>query len=143
MPRSLLAASAAVLLAAAPRAALAQSGAPGGEAPVCLGFSFGAWTPALDWKGVGHAGEPRAAAQDTAPRGRDWASDDHGTASDTTMMLFPRWWPAGVLVRLPTRAPAPGDTVAGRALALVPDGHRTSPSARVRAWRVSCQGGGS
>jgi hypothetical protein len=44
-----------------------------------------------------------------------------------------------VIVELPLRAAAPGDTVAGRATALIADGRQQAPTSRVRAWRVPCQ----
>jgi hypothetical protein len=57
---------------------------------------------------------------------------------DSVVVLYPRWWPAGVIVALPTRTPAPGDTIEGRARALVADGRRANPTSRVRAWAVRC-----
>jgi hypothetical protein len=56
-------------------------------------------------------------------------------------MLFPAWWPVGVEVALGTRSPALGDTVSGRATALVADGRREAPTSRVRAWQVPCARG--
>ena len=126
------------LALALPRLAAAQ--APAGDergATVCLGFSFGAWKPALDWKRAGHANPVDSARVPRAPEGRGWATPE-GASADTTLMLFPPWWPVGVVVELPTGAPALGDTVAGRARALVGDGRRESPTSRVRAWRVAC-----
>ena len=41
---------------------------------------------------------------------------------------------------LPTRTPAIGDTVVGRAVALVPRPDVQAPECRVRAWRVACRG---
>ena len=108
---------------------------PGAD-DVCLGFAFGRWTPALDWKLAGHARVDSMALQ-RAPTGRDWATP--GTAADTTLLLLPAWWPAGVWVTVP-RTPAPGDTIVGRATALVADGRRNAPAAEVRAWRVACGG---
>ena len=60
---------------------------------------------------------------------------------DSVVMLFPKWWPVGVTVALPTRRPAPGDTVTGRAQALVSDVRAKIPTSRVRAWAVPCGGG--
>jgi hypothetical protein len=126
---------AALVALLAPSAARTQAAAPD-EGPVCLGFAFGAWTPALDWKGAGHTVPIERAAQDRAPGGRDWAAPPVGT--DTTIMLYPRWWPVGIVVTLPTRTPAVGDTIAGHAVALVPRHDVAAPEARVRAWRVAC-----
>ena len=134
-----------LLVAAVPALALAQGatpapdgGAPDADAPVCLGFAFGTWTPKLDWRAVGHERSPERVAQEGAPSGRDWAAPP-GATGDSAMLLFPRWWPAGVTVALPTRTPAMGDTVVGRAVALVPRGDIAAPEARVRAWRVACR----
>ncbi len=129
-----------VLALATPSSAGAQD-APsrgGHDAPVCLGFSFGPWTPPLDWRGAGHGVAVDSARVLRAPDGRDWASPGLGSGSDTTLMLFPAWWPVGVEVALRTRGPAPGDTVSGRATALVADGRREAPRSLVRAWQVPC-----
>ena len=72
-----------------------------------------------------------------APGGRDWASELL-TGRDSTLMLFPQWWPAGVVIdfRVPSTR---GDTLRGTATALVADGRRTAPVAPVLAWAVPCQ----
>ena len=117
----------------------AQSVAPrDSEPPVCLGFSFGTWTPGLNWKGAGHGEMPDAKALQRAPSGRDWASDAGAGLPDSLLILYPAWWPAGIRVDLPTRTPAVGDTVVGKATAFVANGAVTPPTARVRAWRVGC-----
>ena len=129
------AALAAVVLFAAP--ARAQDAPlpprPDGD-DVCLGFAFGRWAPPLDWTLAGH-GRVDSTALQRSPTGRDWATA--GTVTDTTLLLLPAWWPAGVWVTIPN-TPAPGDTILGRATALVADGRRTAPQAGVRAWRVAC-----
>ena len=132
-----------VLALAIPAPVDAQAGRSGGapDAPVCLGFSFGPWTPPLDWRGAGHEVAVDSARVLRAPDGRDWASPGLGSGSDTTLMLFPAWWPVGVEVALGTRSPALGDTVSGRATALVADGRREAPTSRVRAWQVPCARG--
>jgi hypothetical protein len=121
--------------------------APGQSAPkaepsdeeVCLGFSFGSWTPALDWQLAGHGAAVDSTHVPRAPGGRGWAAPSVPSASDTSLMLFPAWWPVGVEVELTTRAPAAGDTVTGRATALIADGRQQAPTSRVKAWRVRCQ----
>ena len=122
--------------------AVAHAQDAGGRAAesVCLGFAFGAFTPKLDWEKAGHA-PSRAGSVQRAPDGRDWASDQ-ALPNDSSLYLFPAWWPVGVWVELSTRAPAPGDTVDGRATALVALGNIAPPVARVRAWRIPCGGGG-
>lgn len=104
---------------------------------VCLGFAFGSWTPALDWHAARHQGTMDSSWVGHAPGGRGWAAGDDATA-DSTLMLYPGWWPVGVAVALPTRSPVRGDTVSGIATALVADGRVRNPTAKVRAWRVPC-----
>jgi len=123
---------------AVPASARAQTAGGRGTEAVCLGFAFGAFTPKLDWEKAGHA-PIRAGSVQRAPDGRDWASDQ-ALPNDSSLYLFPAWWPVGIWVELSTRAPAPGDTVDGRATALVARGNITPPVARVRAWRIPCGG---
>jgi hypothetical protein len=127
-------AAVAALLLAVALPLRAQSSA---EPPVCLGFSFGAWTPALDWRAAGHTSPLDPAVHQRAADGRDWATTQ-AVQDEHTIVLLPAWWPAGVSVTLPTRAPAPGDTVSGSAFAYVADGRLRVPRATVRAWRVPC-----
>lgn len=120
------------------RAHAQASSATRSDDNACLGFSFGTWTPALDWQGAGHGPRPNPKSLQHAPEGRDWATDLSQDSADSALVLFPAWWPAGVVVRLPKRMPEPGDTLRGRATALVADGRRQAPVAEVRAWRVPC-----
>lgn len=115
----------------------APSNAPRDTAAVCLGFAFGRWTPPLDWHAARHTGAMDSSGVGHAPGGRGWAAGD-GEMPDSTLMLYPGWWPVGVTVALPTRSPARGDTVSGIATALVADGRVRNPTAKVRAWRVPC-----
>jgi len=107
------------------------------EPPVCLGFAFGAWSPALDWKAAGHETKIDSALLQRAEDGRDWATTQ-AVADEHTIVLLPSWWPVGVSVTLPNRTPAVGDTVVGSAFAFVADGRKKAPTAKVRAWRVPC-----
>ena len=109
------------------------------EEEECLGFSFGRWTPALDARAAGHAAFPPSGSLPQAPNGRDWAAAVNA-GRDTTLMLFPAWWPAGVHVRLPSGARVTGDTVRGTATALVADGRVRAPVAEARVWLVPCGG---
>src|SRR4051812_21815224 len=111
---------------------------PDTTAAVCLGFSFGVWTPALDWRGAGHGAAPDTSGLARTAENRDWAVNGMPGVEDSVLILYPRWWPAGVTVTLPTRRPAPGDTIVGTARALVADGRRANPVSRVRAWAVPC-----
>src|SRR5687768_5002529 len=89
-----------------------------GDATVCFGFRFGAWTPALDWRAAGHPRRDSTPAVAMAPAGREWAATvSSGTASDSVLLLFPEWWPAGVKIEVPPTET--GDTVNARATALV------------------------
>jgi hypothetical protein len=114
----------------------AQDAATGNE-PACFGFGFGVWAPALDWKGAGHP--PRSSVADPmAPNNRQWAvTADRG---DSLFVLFPSWWPAGVMVKVRRTPAAPGDTVAAVATALVADGRLKAPTAPARVWAVRCGG---
>lgn len=120
------------LLAGAPSAALSQLS---GGAAACFGFAFGAWTPALDLRAGGH--DPSGPRAPAAPAGRDWADEEKGREAQE-LVLFPAWWPAGVVIAWEGRAPAEGDTVVANATALVADARKTPPRAKVRAWRVDC-----
>ena len=124
-----------LLLVASARARAQQP--QSGEPPVCLGFTFGQWTPALDWKAAGHESQIDPATHQRADDGRDWATTQ-AVQDEHTLLLLPSWWPAGVSVTLPTRSPAVGDTVVGSAFAFVADGRKKVPTAKVWAWRVPC-----
>ncbi|HEY2067811.1 MAG TPA: hypothetical protein VGG84_17810 [Gemmatimonadaceae bacterium] len=116
----------------------AQSSPARDEPAVCLGFSFGPWTPALEWSAAGHGARPDSSQLHHASSGRDWATSGVRGEADSLLILFPSWWPAGISIELPTRSPAPGDTVTGKAHAFVADGRVRIPTSRVRAWRVAC-----
>jgi len=115
----------------------ASAGAQQADSAQCFGFSFGAWNPPLDLRASGHRPELGGTTQPKAPGGRDWAADI--VPNDTTLMLFPAWWPAGVQVTFPRRPRSAADTVTGRAMALVADGSVTPPRTAMRAWRVTCR----
>ena len=101
----------------------------------CYRFAFGSWTPTLDLKSAGH--DTAARPLPGAAPGRDWASAGDGKGP-ATLMLYPGWWPAGVMVQLPGGPPAVGDTARGTATALVADARLRSPTATARAWGVVC-----
>lgn len=147
MPRSiarLAQLSAAAALAAVSSGALpAQSSeiAPPTMTEECLGIAFGAWTPPLDAASAGHR---QSGSFDTNPisrarHERDWALRLEA-GRDTTLILFPAWWPAGVAVRVPPVVAASGDTLKGTATALVADVRTKAPTATVMLWRVPCGG---
>lgn len=69
--------------------------------------------------------------------GADSAESAGDPRAEVALTLFPSWWPVGVSVHLPRR-PEVGDTIAGRATALVADGRVTPPASTIRAWRVVC-----
>jgi hypothetical protein len=135
MPRNIVTSLALVLLSAP---SLARAQLPQRDEPtVCLGFAFGQWTPALDWRAAGHTSPLDPSFHQRADDGRDWATTQ-AVQDEHTLMLLPSWWPAGVSVTLPTRTPAPGDTIVGSAFAFVADGRKKAPTAKVLAWRVPC-----
>lgn len=130
------------MLAAGSAAVHAQSPQPAADVdPVCFGFAFGSWSPPLDWRAAGHGERPDSSRVAHAPAGRDWATEA-SSPGDTVLMLYPGWWPVGVMVEIPARRIVGGDTVTGRAAALVADGRLRVPTAAVRAWRVSCGSSG-
>lgn len=135
-PARLASLAALLALVAAPLARAQDADADVDTSAVCLGFAFGKWSPPLDWHAARHPGALDSSWVGHAPGGRGWASDP--TTTDSTLMLYPGWWPVGVSVALPTRTPARGDTVTGKAIALVADGRVSNPTAPVRAWRVPC-----
>lgn len=127
------------LFATAARPLGGQAATPPGEGePECLAFAFGRFVPALDAEAAGHARVPTADMVPQAPESRDWASRDSSRAG-MTLMLYPAWWPVGVLVELP-RTRLGGDTLRGTASALVADGRLTAPTAAILAWVVPCAG---
>ena len=127
-----------VALLVAPAFAGAQAQQPQrDEPPVCLGFAFGTWTPALNWKAAGHETPIDQALLQRAEDGRDWATTQ-AVQDEHTIVLLPAWWPVGVSVTLPNRSPAVGDTVVGTAFAFIGDRRKTAPTTKVRAWRVPC-----
>ncbi len=111
---------------------------PRDETPTCLRFTFGAWTPALDWQTAGHRGALDSLHVDRTPEGRGWAAPSAARATDTVLVLFPSFWPAGVSLEFDPRALSASDTVVGKATALVADARKASPISRARVWRVPC-----
>ena len=107
------------------------------EPDECFGFSFGAWDPPL--KSVASTynpgGDPTSETAPGAPRG--WAArTPNGRASgDSTLILFPAWWPSGVTIEWTSTR---GDTLLGIAHALVADGRLRVPTSSVRGRRVPC-----
>lgn len=116
----------------------------------CLIFAFGTWTPPLDWQSAGHEGSADRSGA-AARRLRDSIflqnRDDAGAARDgmmwddasggTRLLLFPWWWPAGILVHFDTTTLA-ADTLRGTAEAMVADASHRNPTATVRALRRGC-----
>jgi hypothetical protein len=105
----------------------------------CFGFRFGAWDPPL--KSVASRYNPGYDPTTSAPAGapRDWAahvpSGAPQTSPDSVLMLFPAWWPAGVTIAWTEQR---GDTLVGRATALVADGRVRNPVTSVRGLRLPC-----
>ena len=129
-----------VLVSGVSSAMRAQNATSSGRSDpaLCFGFAFGSWTPPLDWQAAGHGPPLDSARVPRAPNGRGWAAIDVEATSDSTLLLFPPWWPAGIAVRLATKPTSPRDTVPGRAVAFVADGQKRPPTSSVRLWRVPC-----
>lgn len=108
----------------------------------CFGFTFGAWEPPL--KSVASTYNPGYDPTSSAPVGapRDWATRVpsgrplDATTADSVLLLFPAWWPVGVSIQWSAQR---GDTLIGRAVALVADGRVKNPVTAVRALRVACR----
>jgi len=109
------------------------------ENPECYGFAFGKWTPALDWERSGHGSVLDSARVPRAPNGRGWAASDIEFRSDSSLLLFPPWWPAGILVVFKAKPASLGDTVAGTATAFVADARKQPSTSPIRGWLVPCQ----
>ena len=135
----------ALAFACAPRAAAAQTPADPRtpRAEECWRFAFGQWTPPLDARASGHestfgaqrpSGMTSGRAAPDPPPARDFAARVPAPG-DSVLLLFPAWWPAGIELQF---APAPGDTLRGRAVAYVADARQQNPRAAAIAWRVSC-----
>ncbi len=131
-----------VLVAASPATLRGQTTgtATASAAEECLGLAFGAWKPALNAVAAGHrqSGRFDTSAASRAPNDRDWALR-LPAGRDTTLMLFPAWWPVGVAVRVPAVDAVGRDTLRGTATALVADGQATNPTTTVLLWRVPCR----
>ena len=132
---------AALAIAAATRSLGAQTAGPPKRSDVaqCYGFSFGKWTPPLDWERSGHGAVLDSARVPRAPNGRGWAASDIEMPSDTSLLLFPPWWPAGVLVVFKTKPVTLADTVSGTATAFVADARKQPSTSSIRGWLVPCQ----
>src|SRR5204863_9010765 len=106
----------------------------------CFGFTCGAWEPSL--KSAASTYNPGYDPKGSAPTGapRDWAARvpngrTADTPSDSVLILFPGWWPAGVAIEWKEQH---GDTLVGIARALVADGRLKNPVSTVRAMHVPC-----
>jgi hypothetical protein len=117
----------------------------------CYRFAFGTWSPPLDWRGAGHdwgpggvqpterypTARPTAPAPASQPASRGSASWET-FRSDSVLVIYPPWWPVGVMVHLAAPLIAAGDTVRGVATAFVADANVPPPTSSVRAWRGRC-----
>lgn len=110
--------------------------------PSCLRFRFGTWTPVLDWKRSGHPSAPDSVRLPRTASGQAWAVGASTTSSaiagDTTLVLYPGFWPAGVSISFDPRAFVANDTVTGLARAFVADASQPTSTTRATLWRVPC-----
>jgi hypothetical protein len=106
----------------------------------CFGFKFGSWDPPL--KSVASTYNPGYDPTSSAAAGapRDWAArvanGKSETVADSVLLLFPAWWPAGVAIEWTEQR---GDTLIGKARALVADGRVKNPITAVRGLHVACR----
>lgn len=112
----------------------------------CVRIAFGTWTPPLNWAGAGHLDSSARIAHRVQQRrdsvfdqassgGRDemvWTEE----AGRQRLILFPSWWPAGVMITFPPGAL--GDTLRGEAEALVADLSRPRSRTGARVLRTGC-----
>lgn len=114
----------------------------------CWRFSFGEWTPPLDWSRAGHTGEASTMAQRVrSARDSIFVRDTNAvnsnpmhwerTAHGFRLLLFPPWWPVGVLVTFDSTA-LTAQELTGEAVAMAADGASNPSRARVRA-RKTCR----
>jgi hypothetical protein len=139
-----------VLLPALSPPLLAQGRNDATLASPCWRFSFGEWTPPLDWARSGHAGDASSTAS-AVRRIRDsvFARDSVASASNAMtfektargaiLVLYPPWWPAGVEVTFDSTL-ADGKEMLGTGIAMVADARNPASRAPARAWQISCGG---
>lgn len=132
--------------------AFCVTGEAGGQSPTqeipsstCWRFAFGAWTPPLDWSRAGHSGRAGELA-DRVQRVRDsvFVKDTNAVRNSEmlwertklgwSVVLFPTWWPVGVMVQFDSVV-TPGREMVGGATALVADATQEPSRARARAVR--------
>ena len=123
----------------------AQSSTQEMPSSTCWRFAFGAWTPPLDWSRAGHNGRAGELA-DRVRRVRDsvFVKDTNAVRNSEmlwertrvgwSVVLFPTWWPVGVMVQFDSVV-TPGREMAGDATALVADATQEPSRARARAVR--------
>ena len=111
----------------------------------CWRFAFGAWNPPLDWSRAGHGGRAGELA-DRVQRVRDsvFVKDTNAVRNSEmlwertkvgwSVVLFPAWWPVGVMVQFDSVVTA-GREMVGSATALVADATQEPSRARARAVR--------
>jgi hypothetical protein len=133
------------LLFCADRAS-AQSSMKQAPSSTCWRFAFGAWDPPLDWSRAGHGGRAGELA-DRVQRVRDsvFVKDTNAvrnsemlwerTQAGWSVVLFPTWWPVGVMVQFDSVVTTGGEML-GNATALVADA--TQEPSRARARAVLC-----
>ncbi|HSA55142.1 MAG TPA: hypothetical protein VLE53_05525 [Gemmatimonadaceae bacterium] len=114
----------------------------------CWRLAFSEWKPPLDWARAGH-GRDSSVTAERMRRLRDsiFVSDTGAvnsnamhwerTAKGLQLLLFPPWWPVGVLVTFDSTT-ADVREMTGDAVAMVADASHGPSKARVTA-RNSCQ----
>ena len=131
--------------AASAQEARRDSGPPPGA---CWRLSFSDWTPPLDWARAGHGRDSSGTAARMRRLRDSLFVSDTGAVNSNAMhwertpkglqlLLFPTWWPVGVLVTFDS-ATANAREMTGEAVAMVADAAQEASKARVTA-RNSCR----
>lgn len=113
----------------------------------CWRLSFSDWTPPLDWARAGHGRDSSVTAARMRRLRDSIFVSDTGAVNSSAMhwertpkglqlLLFPTWWPVGVLVTFDSAA-AHAREMSGEAVAMVADAAQDASKARVTA-RNSC-----
>jgi hypothetical protein len=139
---------AALLLVAAPPAG-AQGGGDQGPVPgACWRLAFGAWQPPLDWGRSGHDGDSSVMAErmrrirdsvfvrDTGAVNSNAMFWERTASGGWQLLLFPPWWPVGVLVTFDSLK-ADQTELTAEAVALMARAEQEPSKARVLA-RNTC-----
>jgi len=139
------------MVAAAPVAQAQQARGDTTVPSLCWRFSFGEWSPPLDWSNAGHVGNADSSAA-AVRRIRDsvYAKDPVATGNNAmtwyrnangsvALLLFPNWWPVGVQVDFDSTIAGRRGEMLGTAAAMVANAGMPVSKARARALQLPCE----